>query len=220
MPEYMPLILYYPNNETYTLTPDDKVRVMKKSLSEILTRYYPFAGRLHTPTAPYIDCDDEGVVFVEAKHDSQMNMLQHVSDENDNVGQLYVDGMFWPNSPYTESLMGVQVNHFVCGGMAVAISLSHKVGDGCTLGSFVSHWASVARYGSTDHKEVLPLDPYYVQLPATTNFVPLEIVDLLPRRPNAVTRKFLFPNSKLSDLKNKVIAEGGSTLSINNPTRV
>ncbi|XP_076899665.1 acylsugar acyltransferase 3-like [Bidens hawaiensis] len=220
MPEYMPLIFYYPNNETCTLTPDDKVRVMKKSFSEILTRYYPFAGRLHTLTSTYIDCNDEGAVFVEAKHDSQMNMLQHVSEENDIVAQLFVDCMLWPNSPYTEILLGIQVNHFACGGMAVAISLSHKVGDGCTLGSFVSHWASVARHGSTDHKEVLPLDPYFVQSPATTNFVPLEIVDLLQRRPNPVTRKFLFPNSKLSDLKNKVITEGGLTLSINNPTRV
>ncbi|XP_076881649.1 17,18-epoxy-17-hydroxycur-19-ene N-malonyltransferase-like [Bidens hawaiensis] len=218
--EYMPLILYYPNNETCSLTPDDKVKVMKKSLSEVLTRYYPFAGSLHTPTSTYIDCNDEGAVFVEAKHDSQMNMLQHISEDNDTVGHLFVDGMYWPNSPYTERLLGIQVNHFACGGITVAISLQHKVGDGCTLGSFVSHWASVAHYGSTDHKEVLSLDPYFVQSPATTNFIPLEISDLLPKRPNAVTRKFMFPNTKLSDLKNKVVTEGGSTLSINNPTRV
>ncbi|XP_076911814.1 akuammiline synthase 1-like [Bidens hawaiensis] len=216
---YMPIILYYPNNnQMCMLTHDDKVRVLKKSLSQSLTRYHPFAGRLHTPTSPYIDCNDEGVVFVEAKHDSQMNMLQHVSQEDDNVAQLYVDCMFWQHSPFRPNLLGVQVNHFVCGGISVAVSMSHKIGDACTLGSFVSHWALVARYGSTNHKEVLPLDPHFVQSPTTANSTPLEVWTSPQSRPNAVTRKFVFPNSKLNDLKNKVVTEGGSTLSINNVT--
>ncbi|XP_076935710.1 limonoid 21-O-acetyltransferse-like [Bidens hawaiensis] len=218
---YMPIILYYPNNEPCSLSADDKVRVLKKSLSQSLTKYYPFAGKLHTPTMPYIDCDDEGVVFVEAKNDSQMNMSQHISEENDTVGQLYVDGMFWPNSPHIASLVGVQVNHFVCGGIAVGVTLSHRVGDACTAVSFVSHWASVARYGSTDHKEVLPLTPHFIQSPATANLLPLlDTSALSPSKcSEPVTRKFVFPNSKLIDLKNKVITEGGSTLSIKNPTR-
>ncbi|XP_076925897.1 17,18-epoxy-17-hydroxycur-19-ene N-malonyltransferase-like [Bidens hawaiensis] len=215
---YMPLILYYPDNDICSLTPDDKVRVMKKSLSWSLTRYHPFAGIIHTPTSSHIDCNDEGVVFVEAKHESQMNLLQVISDEDDNVAQLFVDGMFWENSPKGVTILGVQVNHFVCGGMAVAVSLSHQIGDGCTLGSFVSHWASVARYGSTDHKEVLPLNPHFVQHPAITIVQP-EIPALQPRGPNVVTRRFLFPNSKLSDLKNKVFALAGGE-SINNPTQV
>ncbi|XP_076958460.1 vinorine synthase-like [Bidens hawaiensis] len=184
MHEYMPLILcHHPNNETCTLTPNDKVQVMKTSLPHSLTRYHPLAGKLHMPTSPYVDCNDEGVVFVEAKHDSQMNMLQHISEDNDIVGQLFVDGMFWENSTYVESLLGVQVNHYECGGIGVAISLSHMIGDGCTLGSFVSHWASVARYGSINHKEVMPLNPHFVQSPNITKFVPLEVSDLLPRRP-------------------------------------
>ncbi|XP_076911815.1 akuammiline synthase 1-like [Bidens hawaiensis] len=217
---YMPLILYYPNHEICSLTPDDKVRVIKMSLSQSLTRYYPFAGRLHTPTASYIDCNDEGVVFVEAKNDSQLNMFQQISD-----GQLFADGMVWENTHERASLAAVQVNHFACGGMAVTVSMSHRIGDACTLDSFVSHWASVARYGSTDHKEVLPLDPHFIQSPATTNFLAYETSVLKPWRcANPVTRKFVFPNSKLQDLKNKVIAlaEGESTLSIINklPTRV
>ncbi|XP_076899658.1 akuammiline synthase 1-like [Bidens hawaiensis] len=217
---YMPIILYYPNNETCSLTPDDKVQMLKKSLSQSLTRYYPFAGKFHSPTAPYINCDDEGVVFVEAKNDSQMNMFQHISEDNDTVGQHYVDGMFWPKTPHRAGIVGVQVNHFACGGIAVGVTMSHRIGDGCNLGPFISYWASVARYDSTDHKEVLPLNPHFIQYPNTSNFLPPEASALFPKHINAVTRKFVFPNSKLSDLKNKVVAEGGSTLSTNNVTRV
>ncbi|XP_076905832.1 akuammiline synthase 1-like [Bidens hawaiensis] len=215
LPVYIPIVLYYPNNEICSLTPHEKAHKMKRSLSQSLTRYYSFAGRIHTPTTPCVECNDEGVVFVETKNNSQMNMLQHISEDNDLVSQLFVDGMFWENSPYRECLVGVQVNHFACGGIAVAVSLSHRVGDGCTLGSFLSHWASVARHGSIDHKEVLPLNPHFIHYQATTNFLLPELAALHERCVNAITRKFVFPNSKLSDLKNKVL-----TLSINSPTRV
>ncbi|MFS7985267.1 putative deacetylvindoline O-acetyltransferase [Helianthus anomalus] len=217
---YMPLILYYPNHHKIcSLTPNDKAQKIKKSLSQSLTRYYPFAGSLHTPTTPYIDCDDAGVVFVEARNDSHMNMSQHINDGT--VGQLFVDDMFWQTSPHRASLVGVKLNHFACGGMALGVSMSHRIGDGSTLGSFVSHWASVARYGSTDHEQVLPFNPQFLQSPpATTNFLPHQVSDLNPRCVNPVTRKFVFPNTKLSDLKSKVVLPSTNGGSIANPTRV
>ncbi|XP_076891061.1 diaboline synthase-like [Bidens hawaiensis] len=199
---------------------------MKKSLSHSLTQYYPFAGRLHSPISPYTQCNDEGVVFVEAKHVSQMNMSQHVSEDDDIVCQLFVDGLsWWQHSPNKRTdLLGVQVNHFACGGIAVAVAMSHLIGDGCTFGSLMSHWASVARYGSLDHKDVLPYKPHFIQVQPTTDFhgPPPQASVFYTGCVNHVTRKFVFPNSKLSDLKNKVLetAEGGSTLSINKPTRV
>ncbi|XP_076899667.1 akuammiline synthase 1-like [Bidens hawaiensis] len=199
---------------------------MKESLSQSLTRYYLFAGTLHSPTSPYTLCKDEGVVFVEAKHDSQMGMSQHISDDNDTVGQLFVDGLsWWQHSPYNRAnLLGVQVNHFACGGIAVAVTISHLIGDACAFGSLMSHWASVARYGSLDHKDVLQFNPHFLQIPATISFhgPPPEAAVLGTTCVNPVTIKFMFPNSKLNDLKNKVLAlaEGGSTLSIKKPTRV
>ncbi|XP_076891063.1 akuammiline synthase 1-like [Bidens hawaiensis] len=128
---YVSLIFYYPNDKLCSLTLDDKVRKMKESLSQSLTRYYPFAGTLHSPTSPYTLCNDEGVVFVIAKHDSQMNMSQHMSDDDDTVGQLFVDGLsWWQQSPNKRAnLLGVQVNHFACGGIAVAVAISHLIGD-------------------------------------------------------------------------------------------
>ncbi|XP_076898539.1 akuammiline synthase 1-like [Bidens hawaiensis] len=221
---YMPLILFYPNNENCSLTAHEKAREMKKSLSESLTRYYPLAGRLITPTTPYIDCNDEGIVFVEAKHDCHIDKGQLISEEYAGVGQLFADGMVWQNSTQSTSLLAVQLNHFACGGMGVALSMSHKVGDGCSLVSFASHWASIARYGSTDHRQVLALNPHFIQSQSTTeNSFPSATGVLNPSVANRVIRKFVFPNSKLSELKKKVLgmAElGGSKLSINdNPTR-
>ncbi|KAM0011135.1 putative deacetylvindoline O-acetyltransferase [Helianthus debilis subsp. tardiflorus] len=109
--------------------------------------------------------------------------------------------------------VAVQLNHFSGGGLALAVSLSHTIADGCTLGSFLSHWASVALYGSTDHKEVLPLNPHFINSPRTQPALPKARVKMEVAN-NFVLKNFLFPNSKLSDLKNKVAG------SIINPTRV
>ncbi|KAL8242538.1 hypothetical protein R6Q59_012840 [Mikania micrantha] len=186
---YVPLVLIYPASST---TGEQKAIVLKKSLSQTLTRYYPFAGRLPTPASSYVDCNDKGVLFLEARSDTQLDSFQRL-----------------------------QLTHFACGGLALAVSFSHVIGDARTLSSFLSHWASVARYGSTDHTEVLPLNPHFIQSPLT------QPPESGPSRPTQgkrqtkgsadninVSRKFVFPNSRLSELKKKL--EAGS---VNNPTR-
>lgn len=219
--EYAPLILFYPKNANCRLSAHDKISEMKKSLSHSLTRYYPFAGRLHTPTSPYVDCTDEGVVFVEAQNDSQLKTLQHISEQDQSLDHLFADGLVWDSSPRSTNILGVQVNHFACGGMGVAVSMSHIIGDGCTLGSFMNHWASVARYGSTDHKELLPLNPHFIVSPSSNSVPPVAQV-INKGYANRISRKFVFPNTKLSELKIKVMAmvAAGSTPLIKNPTRV
>ncbi|KAK9048843.1 hypothetical protein SSX86_032191 [Deinandra increscens subsp. villosa] len=212
---YVPLILFYPNNKgNRSLTANEKAQELKKSLSQTLTRYYPFAGRINSPYN--IDCNDEGVVFVEAENDSPLEKFQNMSEEDHTINQLFADGMVWEDQDcsHRTGLMGVQLNRFACGGIGLAVSISHRVGDGCTIGSYMTHWASVARYGSTHHKEVLPLNPRFIQSPPAITSLPLKSSDSNDQASCAdyVTRKFVFPNNKLNELKNKV--------EVNNPTRV
>ncbi|GKD35941.1 putative transferase, chloramphenicol acetyltransferase-like domain protein [Tanacetum coccineum] len=127
---YVPLILFYLNNENCSVIDDDKAREIKKSLSQSLIHHYHFAGMLATPTTPFIDCNDEGVLFIEAQHDSQLDKFQHISEQNETMVQLFVDDMAWFTSRGSCTvLVGVQFNHFACGRLAVAISMSHFIGD-------------------------------------------------------------------------------------------
>nr|XP_043635340.1 acylsugar acyltransferase 3-like [Erigeron canadensis] len=216
---YSPLILFYPNNGiTQRFTLEDKVKLLKKSLSQSLEQYYPFAGRLHTHTTPYVDCNDEGIVFLEARNDSHMESFQNIKEHDESLDRLFADNMVCFNSPGNTSLLGVQVNHFACGGLGVAVSMSHAIGDACTLGSFVSYWASMARYNSNDHEEVRPLNPHFIRHPRKIVDSEPEYRDINQGYEICVTRKFMFSNTKLSDLKNKVADE--SSPRIINPTRV
>ncbi|KAF5778440.1 putative vinorine synthase [Helianthus annuus] len=63
----MRTILFYPNNGYSSLTAEEKATLLKESLSQSLALYYPFAGRLPMPESPYADCNDEGVLFLEAR---------------------------------------------------------------------------------------------------------------------------------------------------------
>ncbi|PWA94206.1 transferase, Chloramphenicol acetyltransferase-like domain protein [Artemisia annua] len=218
---FMPMVLLYPNNGNGSLSAHDKARLLKESLSHSLKQYYPFSGRLPTPKTPYVNCNDEGVVFVEARNEHQLDMFQRLSEHDESLDKLFPDDLVCHNSPHSTNLIGVQLNHFACGGLGLAISLSHLIGDGCTIGSFLSHWASVARYGSTDHKEVQPLNPHILSSPFPTSTLPDSHV-INKGYANRVTKKFVFPNSKLIALKNEVIAmaAAGSTQPIKNPTRV
>ncbi|KAJ0672721.1 putative deacetylvindoline O-acetyltransferase [Helianthus annuus] len=212
---YIPMLLLYPNKDSCSLTAQDKTRVLKNSLSQSLTKYYPFAGRLPTHKTSYVDCNDKGVVFLEARSEAKLEEFQLGMAQDENLDNLFADDMVCNNSSQSTNLVGIQLNHFACGGVGLAVSMSHLIGDGCTLGSFGNHWASVARYGSADHKEVLPLNPHFIHVPRTD----------LPEAPvmnqhNAglstpVTRKFIFPNSKLNDLK-KLVTSATNDI----PTRV
>ncbi|KAD2394328.1 hypothetical protein E3N88_41305 [Mikania micrantha] len=196
---YIPLVLFYPNNDgdVSLTTGEQKAIMLKKSLSQSLTRYYPFAGRLPSPASSYVDCNDEGVLFLEARNDTQLDTFQRmISSQDEALDQLFADDMVNFNKTTNTDLVAVQLTHFACGGLALAISFSHAIGDARTLSSFLSHWASMARYGSTDHKE--PQEMGLTPGPENIN----------------VSKKFVFPNSRLNELKKKLA--GGS---VNNPTR-
>ncbi|XP_071687846.1 acylsugar acyltransferase 3-like [Rutidosis leptorrhynchoides] len=236
---YMPLILFYPNaNHNHSLSDDEKGKLLKKSLSQSLTRYYPFAGKFST-NRTYIDCNDNGVVFVEATNDNQLDTFQRMSAHDDTLDQLFADGVRWYNNISSTNVLAIQLNHFSCGGVAVAISLSHLIADGSSLGSFLSYWACIALHGSTNHKHVLELEPYFINSVQSPEPAPAPAPDSTTassapdrgtcpisdnNKTNFVGKKFVFPNSKLSDLKNQVaveVATNGSALPKNvYPTRI
>ncbi|KAK9052180.1 hypothetical protein SSX86_028808 [Deinandra increscens subsp. villosa] len=191
----MPLIFFYKN---YTR---GDINILKKSLSQTLTSYYPFAGRCLAPSVPQIDCNDQGVKFFEASSDSRLSDVIHRRELDETIDELIPNYTLSNNNP---NLVEVQLNHFSCGGAAVVVSISHKAGDGYTMGKFINHWATIARGGS-------PKAPTFLSSKSNTKVPEFDF-----KGTNTVkyaTRRFMFPNSKLNELKNKINASV-------NPTRV
>ncbi|KAD3337426.1 hypothetical protein E3N88_32946 [Mikania micrantha] len=203
----VPFIFFYKNYEV------GEINNLKKSLSLCLTQYYPFAGRLLAPNAGQIDCNDEGVEFLEVAHEARLDDFILKNDNDESIPQLLPD--FEKNR---SSLIHVQLNHFTCGGVALVVSISHKVADGFTVITFVNQWAKAARGGS-------PFKPSFYTSPASHNDdVELPVLKLTNEETTHevkfVLKSFVFPNSKLNDLKKEVLRSMGMGATSPELTRV
>lgn len=201
---YFPLLLYYSHDKRTSNVKQAEISLLlKRSLSDALALYYPFAGR--TKGESSVDCDDQGVDCLEARVDIRLSEVIE-SPEVEVINQFV---------PITSEesdgvLLGIQLNFFTCGGMAIGISISHHIADECTLSMFVKAWAAAAR-GDTNL-----VAPSFV---ASSLFPPKEQSgqEMILRSVEhwADTRRFCFSSSKIAALRAEV---GAST--VFQPTRV
>ncbi|CAH1430494.1 unnamed protein product [Lactuca virosa] len=224
---FIPFVIFYPNTGIYPSS-HDKIIPLKKSLSETLTKYYPFAGRLAKVAPSFVDCNDQGAEFLEASIDSTLSDFLKNSQHRD-LDQFFPHGLVnqRSNRPDDDDLqsngmipLAVQVNHFECGGVAVAMSLSHKLADGSSFIHFLKDWAKTTQFCSREQKNELlhnDDDPKFIRFEYTNlNFNGLSLGS-----DECVTKSFMFPNAEINDFKLKVKAmseESGQP--ITNPTRV
>ncbi|KAK9052179.1 hypothetical protein SSX86_028807 [Deinandra increscens subsp. villosa] len=188
----IPFIFFYKNYRQSDIT------ILKKSLSQTLTSYYPLAGRFLATPVSQIDCNDQGVEFFEASSDSRLRDLILKKELDETINQL-ISNYKLSNNP---NLVEVQLNHLSCGGVALVVSISHKVVDGYTMVNFINHWANFTRGGS-------PKSPTFLSSKSDMKLPEIEGTNTV----KYATRRFVFPNSKLNELKNKVNV-------LVNPTRV
>ncbi|KAI3845203.1 hypothetical protein MKX03_024861 [Papaver bracteatum] len=213
-PLYVDHLLYYPNLEINgsSLGDDEDAKniiisassrhrcdVLKKSLAETLTRYYPLAGRIKDEK--FVECNDEGVGYIEARVVGRVvsQVIQLASSD------IEVMEPFLPYEPYggtgsafrraemhsnSKALLKIQVNVFDCGGMVICLSYSHKI-----------DWASTARVGSGTHDDELKVaavvKPCYM---FSSNFPPTNSSDqeekktaevqIVPDRTDVLTKRF------------------------------
>uniref|UniRef100_A0A2N9HG74 Uncharacterized protein n=1 Tax=Fagus sylvatica TaxID=28930 RepID=A0A2N9HG74_FAGSY len=190
-PTYVTFILYYHANGDEN---DGKRKGLQKSLSEILTLYYPLAGR-YIKDDQLVDCNDEGVEYLEAQVSGQLAQLlqeEHVKVEVLNHLAPYV----MPSASTPLAL--VQVNMFECGGLAIGLLISHTMIDGIAMTTFLNAWATTCQAAGIN-KVIHP------RFDLASFFPPREInIDAVnPKKTKAIiiTRRFMFNGEAISTLK-------------------
>ncbi|XP_020416938.1 BAHD acyltransferase At5g47980-like [Prunus persica] len=210
---YVSALLFYPSNngDSHSLAAE-RSKILKRSLSIVLTRFYPFAGTIQSKDVS-ICCNDHGAKFVEARVNCPMSQ---VFDKPD-LGMLK---QLHPNAiesvAGTGHLLLVQANFFECGGMAIVVNISHKLIDAYTLCKFINSWSTISLSSvSTDH--VVPPVEFGA---AASLFPPLEFLSSTRAsigfvKYNCITKRFVFDASKIATLKLKA-----ASAMVPNPTRV
>ncbi|XP_050370279.1 stemmadenine O-acetyltransferase-like [Argentina anserina] len=221
---HFPLLLFYPNNiepsEVNNIDPQcsvvERTKLLKRSLSDTLTRFYPFAGTIHDHAS--ICCNDQGAVFLEAQVNCSMSRVLNEPDlellkelipklESISEGETGYD------------LLNIQANFFECGGIAIGFHVSHKMIDAYTLSKFINSWAAATSLGfsTSDHNVVLPS---YQYLGAASHYPPLALFEPPPQfgelaKEKCITKRFMFESSKIACLKSEA-----ASAAVKNPTRV
>ncbi|XP_004243011.2 stemmadenine O-acetyltransferase-like [Solanum lycopersicum] len=132
----IPLILFFKKSEN--ITRSQICNHLKSSLSQTLTQFYPLAGRIKSQYS--IDCNDEGAYYQESQVD--VSLLDIIKNPKSNeLVQLTPYNSNGTLSNFQE-LLAIQVNLFNCGGIAISISISHKIGDASSLCNFIKYWSN------------------------------------------------------------------------------
>ncbi|KAK3025075.1 hypothetical protein RJ639_044879 [Escallonia herrerae] len=141
---YVPGVLFYLNNNK-DITPINFFPIIS---SDTLTRYYPFARKVNDDLS-YIDCNDEGVYYVETK--VSYDLKEFLSQPDVQLIQQLT-----PNNPRPlESMSGnyvilVQVNIFHYDVIIISTCTSHKLVDAAIFGAFMNAWSQAAARDSLD----------------------------------------------------------------------
>ncbi|KAI5352103.1 hypothetical protein L3X38_004994 [Prunus dulcis] len=193
-PVYNPFVLFYEfNGETQPKITEISSH-LKKSLADVLTLFYPLAGRVFKQNH-FVDCNDEGVPYVEAQVKCSLSdfLNNPIPDELKKFIPLELDDIA------NELALGVQLNIFECGGFAIGQCISHKIADGLSHFMFSKTWAATA-LGDQPRIEL----PEFV---SAALFPPKEFnigYDAgIGITKNRVTKRFVFDASKIESLKTK-----------------
>ncbi|KAF3963496.1 hypothetical protein CMV_012123 [Castanea mollissima] len=215
-PTYVALILYYNANGDENEN-DKRIKYLEKSLTEVLTLYYPLAGR-YIKDDQLVDCNDEGVEYLEAQVSGQLAQFLEGEVKPELLNHL----LPYPTTSATTPLALVQVNMFECGGLAIGLFCSHTIADGFSVTTFLNAWARACKTSGINEVVHPSFD-----LPS---FFPPREIKIMPAAPptkpgtpnEIITKRFVFNGAAVSSLKAiaKVGAYDSESLTKNQPSRV
>lgn len=136
---YNPMVYLYELNGDPKFTELEIRNRLKSSLSAVLSHYYPLAGQVDYADF-VIDCNDDGVPFIETRVKCKLHDVVSKSFPEDLncLVPFELDRL-------DEISMGVQLNFFECGAIGLGICVSHKIADALSFFSVVNGWAAAAR---------------------------------------------------------------------------
>lgn len=215
---YAPIVIFFRNHDASArFRVLERLDLLKRSLSETLTHFFPLAGTIKDDVS--IDCDDRGACFTTAKVESSLDDFLECPDLK-TIAQFLPCGIASTGFGVTN----IQANVFECGGIALGVCISHRVLDGSALSNFFKSWANDARIiSSSANDQKLPL--YVPDFSASRLFPPdgtwlkdasLSMWGSLFKKGEFVTRRFVFGGKSVALLKDRATGENGTSC----PTRV
>ncbi|PRQ30623.1 putative salutaridinol 7-O-acetyltransferase [Rosa chinensis] len=126
---YVRLLLVYPSSDVahrHALF-TDRSKLRKTSLSEALSRFYPYAGRtLIKNNIVSICCNEQGAAFIEAQVNCPISKVLEKPDLG-LLKQLLPTATESTQESTAGYLLLVQANFFECGGVAIGVAFHTRL---------------------------------------------------------------------------------------------
>ncbi|KAF2308959.1 hypothetical protein GH714_025994 [Hevea brasiliensis] len=135
-----PVTYFYFYRNPQALSFPSIIESLKKSLSETLSYFYPFAGRIvENPlnSEPEIICDNSGALVVEGHANISLMKLNFYNLDQSLKGKLVSVNPDFP--------LQVQVTTYTCGGISLTFTFDHALGDASAFGKFLLSWCEIAQ---------------------------------------------------------------------------
>ncbi|PWA55549.1 Chloramphenicol acetyltransferase-like domain-containing protein [Artemisia annua] len=197
----LPLVLFFPPNSKYNLM---FVKKLEESLEKALTFLYPLAGRYmeHLRT---VDCNDQGIDFIQAQADIT---VQEILDPK--IDPMLINN-FVPSKSrvlnHTDAILATQITMLKCGGLALGVSISHRIGDASTVINFLNQWATLSQRDT--NVETGGIDFTLFSLSPAQGLPCVEAgFSNLVNDDDYVTKKLSFNESAISNMKENVKLTG------------
>ncbi|KAK7345475.1 hypothetical protein VNO77_16079 [Canavalia gladiata] len=214
-PIYIPMVLFYSADQSTKsiIHIQQKLQQLKESLSQVLTQFYPFAGRIKDNFT--IDCNDEGIQYTEAKASCSLVEFFSQSNFSSFIHKLVPNQPIWEASIEGYTTM-IQVTCFTCGGIVIGTLISHMIADGASASFFLNSWASSSRR-EFQHEFALPSfdSPFPRSNSCLQDTNVMALCGQFLNKGRLAIRRFLFNAEAISKLKAQA-----SSLTVQNPTRV
>ncbi|KAL8227012.1 hypothetical protein R6Q57_016844 [Mikania cordata] len=185
---YPPIIFFYDLKLDSNLRPR-----LKSSLSRVLSSFYPYAGRVNEDI--FVECNDAGIPYSEAIVDCSLSDVLKRCD-------LCLMSRFVPLTEESMDLdhtipLLVQVNMFKCGGIAIGVCSSHKIGDASNFFTFIREWANVSQ---SDNPVLVPEFSISSRFPRL-DFLNFDTGIKIQLNKKLVRKRFVLSASNISSLK-------------------
>ncbi|XP_030929456.1 stemmadenine O-acetyltransferase-like [Quercus lobata] len=179
---------------------------LKKSLSDTLNIFYPFSGSIKNNL--FIHDFDTSVPFSEARVNCSMfEFLKH--QETDLLALFVPYRAFCKETDTTIGQVAIQLNIFVCGGIAIGLSCSHKIEDATTSSAFLHSWA--ATFTGSPEKVLHPNFSEGSTMFPPRDSLPQKHIDTMDnlwfKEGDYVTRRFVFHDKAIATLRAKAKSE-------------